>query len=64
MSMLKIMDLIVRDFKGLRAIDLINAKSIGGVANRSIMYTYDKFVVQLKKYREIISNFLVTHNAE
>lgn len=56
----RLMEPILRDFKGLRVVDLVNAKTIGGVANRSLVYNYDKLVVSLKKLEEILARFIVT----
>ncbi len=59
MKMHRHMDAILRDFKGLRAIDLINAKAIGGVSNRNLMFVYDKLVVSFKKLEAILGRFIV-----
>ena len=59
MKMHRHMDSILRDFKGLRALDLINAKAIGGVSNRNLMFVYDKLVVSFKKLETILGHFIV-----
>ena len=59
MVMYRLMENILRDFKGLRVVDLINAKTIGGVANRSLLFNYDKLVASLKKLEAILSRFMV-----
>ena len=53
------MELILQDFKGIRVVDLVNAKSIGGAANRNLMFIYDKFTGILKQLKGIISRFMV-----
>jgi len=59
MQFYRLMETILRDFKGLRVVELLNAKTIGGVANRSLMFSYDKFVLSLKKLEVILPRFMV-----
>lgn len=59
MKMHRQMDAILRDFKGLRAIDLVNAKSIGGVSNRNLMFICDKLVTSFKKLEAMLGRFMV-----
>jgi hypothetical protein len=64
MKMFKHMDVILRDFKGLRVIDLLNAKTIGGVANRSLLFAYDKLVMGLRQLEAILGRFMVIREIE
>lgn len=59
MRQLKMMESILRDFKGLRVVDLLNAKAIGGIANRNLLFAYDRYVAVLRKLEAILSRFMV-----
>jgi len=59
MKLNRFMEGVVSDFKSLNAGDLINAKTIGGISNRNLLYMYDKLAHSLKKLEAVLSRFIV-----
>jgi hypothetical protein len=62
MTMNRLMERIVYDFKALHTGELINARTIGGVSNRNLLAIYDKFVHSLKKLETVLSRFIVVND--
>jgi hypothetical protein len=62
MTMGRLMDRVVYDFKALHTGELVNARTIGGVSNRNLLAVYDKFVQSLKKLEPILSRFIVVRD--
>lgn len=57
------MEVFMRDFKGIRQTELVNAKQIGGLGNRSLSSTLDLFFITMRKLKGVLSKFVVVEES-